>query len=168
MLGEESGVEGARSGGDGGVVECRLPVVVAGDWARQGRPKGTRDRQNRGQSSPTETARGSPGELNSNQGESRRSQTEIREKSSSREGEAAELPSHPRDAKHRLAADTTPRLPVAVARPDQRLLAFGTMHRRHPFISSDTERSSKFFPSSHKSSSSHRLLRPLRLYPLGH
>lgn len=93
-------------------VVCRWWLQVIGP-DRGGRKVQETDRTGR-QSPPTETARGSPGELNSNQGESRRSQAEIREKSSSREGEAAELPSHPRDAKHRLAANTTPRLPVVL------------------------------------------------------
>lgn len=49
----------------GGV--CRLSVVVvvevvvAGDWARQGPPKGTRDTKPGRQSPPTQTPRGSPG-----------------------------------------------------------------------------------------------------------
>lgn len=38
---------GGGSGGGGGVGVCRLSVVVvvvvAGDWAKQGPPKGTRD-----------------------------------------------------------------------------------------------------------------------------
>lgn len=86
------------------------------------------------QSPPTETARGSPGELNANQGEPRRNQAEIKKKSSRREGREAELPSHPRDAKHRLAANTTPRLPVVLLPGPTNGSVPCTLRRRHPFI----------------------------------